>query len=116
MPQAQLVESRLINLLHYQTLDCVQGRPLRAGRRRQTAGGFRPAPRPRRRGGLLAARASYLTGFAGTATVLAGMQFGIPIFGTMAHSLIQAHDREEDAFERFAAAQPGQRDSAARHL
>jgi nicotinate phosphoribosyltransferase len=34
------------------------------------------------------------------------MQFGIPIFGTMAHSLIQAHDREEQAFEHFALAQP----------
>jgi nicotinate phosphoribosyltransferase len=56
---------------------------------------------------LLAARAAYLAGFAGTATVLAGMKFGIPLFGTMAHSLIQAHDREEDAFERFAIAQPG---------
>jgi nicotinate phosphoribosyltransferase len=56
---------------------------------------------------LLAARANYLSGFAGTATVLAGMHFGIPLFGTMAHSLIQAHDREEDAFVQFAAAQPG---------
>jgi nicotinate phosphoribosyltransferase len=55
---------------------------------------------------LLAARAAYLAGFAGTATVLAGMRFGIPIFGTMAHSLVQAHDREEDAFEHFAYAQP----------
>ncbi|HRY14972.1 MAG TPA: nicotinate phosphoribosyltransferase, partial [Candidatus Competibacteraceae bacterium] len=56
---------------------------------------------------LLAARASWLAGFAGTATVVAGMRFGIPIFGTMAHSLVEAHDREEDAFIHFAAAQPG---------
>ena len=107
LPQAQLVESRLINLLHYQTLiaskaaRCVLAAPGKLlvdfGLRR--AHGAEAA--------LLAARASYLTGFAGTATVLAGMQFGIPLFGTMAHSLIQAHDREEDAFERFAAAQPG---------
>ena len=107
LPQAQLVESRLINLLHYQTLiaskaaRCVLAAPDKLlvdfGLRRAHGG----------EAGLLAARASYLTGFAGTATVLAGMQFGIPIFGTMAHSLIQAHDREEDAFERFAAAQPG---------
>src|SRR5690606_27279763 len=44
---------------------------------------------------------------AGTATVLAGMQFNIPLFGTMAHSLVQAYEREEDAFAQFAAAQPG---------
>ena len=39
--------------------------------------------------GLMAARASYLTGFAGTATVLAGEEFGIPVYGTMAHSFIE---------------------------
>lgn len=107
LPQAQLVESRLINLLHYQTLiaskaaRCVLAAPGKLlvdfGLRRAHGG----------EAALLAARASYLTGFAGTATVLAGMRFGIPIFGTMAHSLVQAYDREEDAFERFAAAQPG---------
>lgn len=98
LPQAQLVESRLINLIHFQTLiaskaaRCVLAAPdqllVDFGMRR--AHGAEAA--------LLAARANYLAGFAGTATVLAGMQFGIPVFGTMAHSLIQAYDREEDAF------------------
>ncbi len=107
LPQAQLVESRLINLLHYQTLIAAKAARcvLAASGKLLVDFGMRRA-----HGGeaaLLAARAAYLAGFAGTATVLAGMQFGIPLFGTMAHSLIQAHDREEDAFERFAAAQPG---------
>ena len=106
LPQAQLVESRLINLIHFQTLiaskaaRCVLAAPGKLlvdfGMRR--AHGAEAA--------LLAARAAYLAGFGGTATVLAGMRFGIPLFGTMAHSLIQAHDREEDAFEHFAAVQP----------
>ena len=56
--------------------------------------------------GLLAARASYIAGFSGTSDVLAGMQFGIPLFGTMAHSFVQAHDDETLAFEHFAHAQP----------
>jgi nicotinate phosphoribosyltransferase len=56
--------------------------------------------------GLLAARASYLAGFAGTATVLAGMEYHIPIYGTMAHSFVQAHKDESTAFEHFALAQP----------
>jgi nicotinate phosphoribosyltransferase len=56
--------------------------------------------------GLLAARATYLAGFAGTATVLATPLFGIPCFGTMAHSFIQAHDDESVAFEHFARSLP----------
>ncbi|MDS4039556.1 MAG: nicotinate phosphoribosyltransferase [Candidatus Competibacter sp.] len=107
LPQAQLVESRLINLIHYQTLiaskaaRCV----LAASGKLLVDFGMRRAHGAE--AALLAARATWLAGFGGTATVLAGMRFGIPLFGTMAHSLIQAHDREEDAFAHFAAAQPG---------
>ncbi len=106
LPQAQLVESRLINLLHFETLiaskaaRCVLAAPGKLlvdfGLRRAHGA----------EAGLLAARAAYLAGFAGTATVLAGLRCGIPVFGTMAHSLVQAHEREEDAFEHFAYAQP----------
>ena len=56
--------------------------------------------------GLLAARASFLAGFAGTATVLAGMAYRIPLHGTMAHSFVQAHEDEIVAFEHFAQTQP----------
>ena len=54
----------------------------------------------------MAARASYIAGFAGTATMLAESEFGIPIFGTMAHSFVQAYDTESAAFESFARARP----------
>jgi nicotinate phosphoribosyltransferase len=50
----------------------------------------------------MAARASYLAGFAGTATMLAEEEFGIPTFGTLAHSFIEAYDSESAAFECFA--------------
>jgi Nicotinate phosphoribosyltransferase (NAPRTase) family len=52
--------------------------------------------------GLLAARASFIAGFAGTATMLAGKLFGIPIYGTM-HP---AYDSEQAAFEAFARSRP----------
>ena len=55
--------------------------------------------------GVLAARAGYLAGFSGSATVLAGPLYGVPVYGTMAHH-VQAHDEEVEAFERFAHAQP----------
>jgi nicotinate phosphoribosyltransferase len=55
---------------------------------------------------MLAARASYIAGFAGTATALAAMRFGIPVVGTMAHSFIQAHGGEMEAFRNFARCRP----------
>ncbi len=107
LPQAQLVETRLINLLNFQTM--IASKALRsvlaAADRPLIDFGLRRAHGAE--AGLLAARASYLAGFAGTATVLAGQKFGIPIYGTMAHSFIQAHDDESAAFARFAEAHPG---------
>jgi nicotinate phosphoribosyltransferase len=55
---------------------------------------------------MYAARAAYIAGFAGTATLAANRAFGVPVYGTMAHSFIQAHDDEATAFERFALARP----------
>jgi nicotinate phosphoribosyltransferase len=51
--------------------------------------------------GLIAARASYLAGFNGTSNVLAGKRYGIPVFGTMSHSFVMAHEGERRAFEDF---------------
>lgn len=106
LPQAQLVESRLINLLHFQTL--IASKAVRsvlvAPNKLLVDFGLRRAHGAE--AGLLAARASYLAGFAGSATVLAAPLFGIPVFGTMAHSFIQAHDDESSAFEHFAHSLP----------
>ena len=106
MPQAQLVETRLINLLHFQTLIASKAARmvLMAPEKQLVDFGLRRAHGAE--AGLLAARASYIAGFTGTATISANMQFGIPIFGTMAHSFVQAHDNEVQAFKDFAHAQP----------
>ena len=106
LPQAQLVESRLINLLHFQTLIASKAARsvLVAPNKLLVDFGLRRAHGAE--AGLLAARASYLVGFAGSATVLAAPLFGVPIFGTMAHSFIQAHDDETIAFEHFAHSRP----------
>jgi nicotinate phosphoribosyltransferase len=104
--QAQLVESRLINLLHFQTLIASKAARsvLMAPNKLLVDFGLRRAHGAE--AGLLAARASYLAGFAGSATVLAAPLFGIPIYGTMAHSFVQAHDDESVAFEHFARSLP----------
>jgi nicotinate phosphoribosyltransferase len=106
MPQAQLVESRLINILHFQSLVAAKAARcvLAAPDKLLVDFGMRRAHGAE--AGLLAARASYLAGFAGTATVLAGEIFGIPLYGTMAHSFIEAQDDEMAAFEIFARARP----------
>ncbi|ACO80731.1 nicotinate phosphoribosyltransferase [Azotobacter vinelandii CA] len=106
LPEAQLVESRLINLLHFQTLIASKAArlTLAASGRRLVDFGLRRAHGAE--AGLLAARASYLAGFQASATVLAGAQFGIPLAGTMAHSFVQAHLDEAEAFEHFARSLP----------
>jgi nicotinate phosphoribosyltransferase len=106
LPQAQLVESRVMNLLNFQTM--VASKAVRSvlitGGKPLIDFGLRRAHGAE--AGLLAARASYVAGFTGTATVLAGMVFGIPLYGTMAHSFVQAHEDELVAFEHFAKSQP----------
>ncbi len=104
--EAQLVETRIINLLQFQTMVASKAiRCVLAARGRLLVDfGLRRAHGAE--AGLLSARASYLAGFAGTATVLAGQRWGIPLFGTMAHSYIQVHARESDAFENFARSLP----------
>ena len=106
LPQAQLVETRLINLLHFQTLIASKAvrAVLAAPGKELVDFGFRRAHGEE--AGLFAARASYLVGFTGTATVQAGALFGMPVYGTVAHSFIQAHEDEMEAFEHFALAQP----------
>jgi len=106
LPEAQLVETRLINILHFQTLiGAKAARMVLAARGKQLVDfGARRAHGAE--AAVFAARAAYIAGFDGTATVLAGTQFGIPTFGTMAHSFIQAHDDEMLAFEHFARARP----------
>jgi nicotinate phosphoribosyltransferase len=106
LPVAQLVETRIVNLLHFQSLIAAKAARvvLSAPGKRLIDFGLRRAHGAE--AGLLAARASYLAGFDGTATLLAEKEFGVPAFGTMAHSYVQAHDDEAEAFERFARARP----------
>ena len=104
--QAQVVESRLLSLAHLSTLIASKAARsvLAAPGKLLVDFGMRRAHGAE--AGLLAARAAYLAGFSGTATVLAGIEFGVPVFGTMAHSYIEAHADEISAFKAFARSFP----------
>jgi nicotinate phosphoribosyltransferase len=106
LPMAQLVESRLINLLQFQTMIASKAARmvLAAPGKLLVDFGLRRAHGAE--AGVMAARASYLAGFAGTATVAAGKLYGLPLYGTMAHSFVEAWDDEAAAFEAFARARP----------
>ena len=106
LPEAQLIETRLINILHFQSLVASKAARmlLAAPGKLMVDFGLRRAHGAE--AGLAAARASYIAGFAGTATVLAGKLYGIPIFGTMAHSFVQTQQDEMAAFEMFAQSRP----------
>ena len=106
MIEAQLVESAIVNQIHFQTIIASK-----AARCVEAARGRRLVDFSLRRthgtdAGLKVARCAYLAGFDATSNVLAGEAYGIPIAGTMAHSYIQAFEDELTAFRRFARAYP----------
>lgn len=106
LPQAQLIETRLINLLQFQTLVASKAARMRLAAPHKQLVDFGLRRAHGAEAGLLSARASYLAGFNGSATVLAGAQWDIPLFGTMAHSFIQVHESEIAAFEHYARSYP----------
>jgi nicotinate phosphoribosyltransferase len=104
--QAQIVETYLITTLTIQTLiaskaaravTAAQGRPV-------FDFGSRRAHGPQ--AGLLAARAAYIAGCAGTSNTEAGRLLSIPTLGTQAHSWIMAFSDEQEAFRKFGQVFP----------
>ncbi len=107
LPEAQIVETAIINQVAYPTLvaskaaravDTAAGRPvIEFGGRR--AHGSEAA--------IEASRATYIAGFEATSSVDAGRQYGIPTTGTMAHSFVLAEGDEAVAFDAFVNRYPG---------
>jgi len=104
--EAQLIETFLLNTINVQTMmatkasrvvSAAQGRSVIEFGLRRTQGSD---------AGMKAARCSYIAGCNGTSNVLAGMKYGIPIFGTMAHSFVMFFDKEIEAFRAFVKTFP----------
>jgi nicotinate phosphoribosyltransferase len=105
--QAQLVETFVMNQIHVQTVLATKAARVVAAAQGRNVIDFGA----RRMHGLDAAvkgaRAFYIAGIGSTSNVLAGKVYGIPLAGTLAHSYIQAHDDEREAFRAFARIFPG---------
>ena len=106
LPEAQLVESRIVSLLHYQTLVASKAARCRLAAPKAELIDFGMRRAHGAEAALLASRASYIAGIDATATVEASYRYGIPLAGTMAHSFVQAHELESQAFLNFARCHP----------
>jgi nicotinate phosphoribosyltransferase len=106
MVACQLIETALLNLVNFQTLVATKtARVVQAAEGHKVSDfGLRRAQGPD--GGLAVARASYVGGASSTSNILAGKIYGIPVFGTHAHSWVMAFDSELEAFRAFAASMP----------
>lgn len=120
--EAQLVETLLLSIVNFQTAIASKAARLRLAADGGPAGGEpRAVPEPgsgariaefgsRRAHGpqaaVWAARAAVVGGVDSTSNVAAGFHTGIPVVGTMAHSFVMAHEREEDAFRRYQTTFP----------
>jgi nicotinate phosphoribosyltransferase len=104
--QTQLVETMVLNEVHFQSLVAAK-----AARCVDVAGGrtlvdFSLRRTHRAAAGMRVARSSFLAGFDSTSNVLAGTEYGIPIAGTMAHSYVESFPDELEAFRAYAREYP----------
>jgi nicotinate phosphoribosyltransferase len=101
--EAQLVETFLLNQITFQSNVATKASLVRLAAGDCTVADFGMRRMHGADAGMKAARAYHIAGLNSTSNVLAGQVYGVPITGTMAHSYIEAHGREEDAFRAFAS-------------
>jgi nicotinate phosphoribosyltransferase len=99
--EAQIVETYLLATVGFQSLIATKAARMVevAGGRAVVDFGTRRAHSPE--AGVLAGRASYIGGCVGTSNTETGFRYGIPVFGTAAHSWIQAFETEREAYQRL---------------
>ena len=104
--EAQLVESFLLNTVNLQTMIATKASRVVYAAQDRSVVEFGLRRTHGTDAAMKAARCSYIAGCNGTSNVLAGMKYGIPVFGTMAHSFVMLFDREVEAFRAFARTFP----------
>jgi nicotinate phosphoribosyltransferase len=99
--EAQIIETFLLSVLNFETLIATKAARMVTAARGRSIVDFGTRRAHGMEAGLLAARAAFIGGCAGTSNVEAGSALGIPVFGTVAHSFIMAFDDEAAAFRTF---------------
>lgn len=104
--QAQLIETALLTIVNFQSLIATKASRVCYAAKGDPVFefGLRRAQGPD--AGTYGARAAVVGGCAGTANVLAGKMFDIPVVGTQAHSWVQKFDNELDSFRAYADVYP----------
>ncbi|ALX50369.1 nicotinate phosphoribosyltransferase [Lentibacillus amyloliquefaciens] len=106
--EAQLIETAILNMMNYQSLIATKASRIKQVVNNDTLIEFGTRRAQEADAAVWGARAAYIAGFHGTSNTRAGKLFNIPAKGTHAHSWIQDHDSEEEAFTNFAKALPDQ--------
>ena len=106
LPEAQFIETALLNILNFQTLVATKAARvcIAADGDPVIEFGARRAQGPN--GGLTAARAAFIGGARATSNLMAGKIFGIPVRGTLAHSWVESFPTELESFQAFAKIYP----------
>ncbi|MEO8126895.1 MAG: nicotinate phosphoribosyltransferase, partial [Bryobacteraceae bacterium] len=97
--EAQIPETYLLAMISFQSMIATKAARVAnaAAGRAVVEFGTRRAHSPE--AGVLAGRASYLGGCTGTSNVETGFRYGVPVFGTAAHSWVLAFGNEQTSFE-----------------
>jgi nicotinate phosphoribosyltransferase len=104
--EAQLVETFLLNTVNLQTTIATKASRVVNAAKGKSIIEFGLRREHGIDAGMKVARCSYIAGCQGTSNVLAGLKYGIPVFGTMAHSFVMSFEKEIDAFRAFARTFP----------
>lgn len=106
LPVAQLVETLVMNQLHLATVVASKAIRVVAAARGRSVLDFGMRRAQGLDAALEGARAMYLAGVDATSDVLAAYVYGLPLAGTQAHSYIQAHTDEREAFRQTLLGSP----------
>ena len=104
--EAQIVETEILAQFNHQSLIATKAQRVVHAAEGRAVSDFGARRAHNNDAAVFGARACAIGGVNGTATVLAGQKFGIPVSGTMAHSWVMFYGDELTSFRKFAEEYP----------